>query len=498
MEQKKTSATQQIDSMDWTQEELQIWFERGLIPAELFDPAMHSDLIAYLRTNKAMLHSHYRRNTDNEIYSLKIPPPEEWGKTPNIQVIDKRTGEVVRVLEQMQCFELCEGIQLKIKMNELQEWEKETEQAKNLNKEQHEILKTALEKIGPDKPLTRKEIATLIEEIRKPQKKANKYRQSGHLVDQKLKYQKPSSQPSLFDALLPETKQKIEASHYERTIEGIKLSYAENKLIHALNQLLYKKSQHEDPQKDDFYTGNVPAELVPYGVPNLQAKAPVIKFKPSELYKAFMGSDEYSGIDIKYINSTLKELCAKKFLIKYDRIKIVRNGNKKERLTDRIEDFQSLISILSFIPDLSDEEKKALDAGDGSIRESRGEIIIALNPIFHDQIDTKYIEFPEDTNKRLVIAAGGHKCVTSSMQKLMEYVAREISAKRYVAEINEENLPYQLGLENYMKQSRKKLKERIDKDIEAIVNMGYITGIEKLPNSAGGMKWVFHLNKDYE
>ena len=83
-----------------------------------------------------------------------------------------------------------------------------------------------------------------------------------------------------------------------------------------------------------------------------------------------------------------------------------------------------------------------------------------MNPIFRDQIDTKYIEFPEDMQKRLVIAAGGHKKVTASMQILLEYLLREISASRYSPQINEDKLPYMLGLEKYVKQNRKKAASR--------------------------------------
>lgn len=158
-----------------------------------------------------------------------------------------------------------------------------------------------------------------------------------------------------------------------------------------------------------------------------------------------------------------------------------------------------MIKILVFIPDLTEEEKARLDKGEQSIREAKGEIVIALNPIFTDQIDTKFIEFPMDTNRRLVIAAGGHKKVTASMQTLMEWMLRDLSAKRYKTEINEENLPYVLGLEKYVKQKRKKLlQERMSKDIQAITNLGLIVKSEKQPNATGGFKWVFHLNKDYK
>lgn len=398
---------------------------------------------------------------------------------------------------EMTDFKLSADLSFRIQKEDLEELEKDEIKTKELNDEQREILKTALKKIGPKKPLTREEIIALIDEVRKIPK-TKRYRQSGHLVDQKLKFQTPK-QMTIFDALMPETKQKIEESRFEVRAEGIRLSYAENKLIHALNLLLFEKSQNSDPNSDSFYSGNVPSEIVPYGVPDGKSQAPVLKFRPSELYKAFTSTNSYSGADIKFIIDTLYQLESKKVLIKYDRVKKVKQGNKITELTDRIEDFQSLIKIMSFISDLTNEEKENIDEKQSSVREERGEIIIALNPIFRDQIDTKYIEFPEDMQKRLVIAAGGHKKVTASMQILMEYMLREISANRFTPQINEDKLPYILGLEKYITQNRKKLlKERIDKDIQAVFNLGIILKIENLPNKDGKMKWVFHLNKDYE
>jgi hypothetical protein len=195
----------------------------------------------------------------------------------------------------------------------------------------------------------------------------------------------------------------------------------------------------------------------------------------------------------------LYQLASKKVLIKYDKITKTKHGKKEETLTDRIEDVQTLIKIIHFFPDLTDEEKERLDKGERAIREEKVEIVIALNPIFTDQIDTKFIEFPLDTNRRLVIAAGGHNKVTASMQTLMEWMLRDLSAKRYKTEMNEENLPYILGLEKYVKQKRKKLlQERIEKDVQAMINMGIVLEVEKKPNSIGGIKWIFYLNKEYE
>lgn len=461
----------------WSNQEYEEWLKKNLIPEELLKPGKDYELTSFLTANLEVLRSY----SNEEMYEISIASASDQDK--------------FREVNNMINFEMCDGISLKVNKKEIPNWEAETSKAKKLTHRQNEILKETVKKLG--RPLTKKDILKIIEEVSKTDK-GKKYRQSGHLIDQKLKCNLQDQQMSLFDILSPETKQKIEESKIEVKAEGIKLTYAENKLVHALNLLLHDKSQNIDPKRENYYTGNAPFEIVPYGIPDHTAKAPVIKFKPAELYKAFTGTTKYSGSDIKFIISTLYQLESKKMLIKYDRVKKIREGNKVKTLTDRIEDFQSLIKIISIMADLTESEKANLEKGDTSIREAKGEIIIALNPIFTDQIDTKFIEFPEDTNRRLVIAAGGHRKVTASMQTLMEYVLREISAKRYKLEINAENLPKILGLENEVKNQRgKRLKERVDRDIQAIVNMGIILSSELVPNSTGGMKWIFLLNKDY-
>jgi hypothetical protein len=383
-----------------------------------------------------------KKNSKTNKTSDSILMEKDQRKSYELQIIDKKTGDVVKILE------------------------------------------------------TRKGLANLIDEIEKPAKTA-KYRQSGHLIDEKLKYTKPNRQATFFDLLAPETLQKIENSKVEVKAEGIKLTAPEHKLIHALNRLLSEKSQSHNPKAEDFYSGNAPSQLVPYG-PSKQQKAAVLKFRPAELYQAYMGKKDYSGADIVFINNTLQQLENKKVLIKYDRTKKVKIGDKEETRTDRIEDFQSLIKILVFIPDLTDEEKQSLDSGKNTVRETKGEIVVALNPIFTDQIDTKFVEFPIDTNRRLVIAAGGHNKVTTSMQTLMEWILRDLSANRDESVFNEDTFPHALGLEKYVKSSRKKLlEERISKDIRAMFNLGLILKAEKKPNATGGMKWVFQINKDY-
>ena len=69
----------------------------------------------------------------------------------------------------------------------------------------------------------------------------------------------------------------------------------------------------------------------------------MLRLKPTELYKEYVGDDEYSGKEISNIKSVLYGLNQKKFLIIYDRKKeVILNGKTKENRTDRIEEIRKL------------------------------------------------------------------------------------------------------------------------------------------------------------
>ena len=87
--------------------------------------------------------------------------------------------------------------------------------------------------------------------------KKGKYRRSGHLTDQILKYTYPkdkSLQLSIWDSLGDTTQKQIEALKVERTeiVEGIKLSPSEQKIIDTLCKLLHEKSQTLEQGKDEY------------------------------------------------------------------------------------------------------------------------------------------------------------------------------------------------------------------------------------------------------
>lgn len=331
-----------------------------------------------------------------------------------------------------------------------------------------------------------------------PEVAKGKVRHSGHLVDQKLKYNAPTkAQLSLFDALSPELKGEVEK--YAVKYEGIRLTTSEDRLLTAIYSLLKDKSEHKDSSSAKFYKGNYESTMVvPFGEDKVK---PVhIRLKPADLYKAYLGNPNYSGKEIADINKTLQSIAEKHFLMTYDRVRTVRVGKKKENRTDRIEMFKRLIEIVKYTSNLTNAEADKLDKGDDRIFQAKGELIIALNPILTDQINSKYVEYPQDINRRTIIAAGGdHRSVTQAVITLRDYMLREISAKRYEFQINSDRLPYLLKLDNYVEKSRKKrIAQTIEKAIQTCKRLNLLLDHTETQGVEGQAKHIFKLNPDFE
>ena len=317
-----------------------------------------------------------------------------------------------------------------------------------------------------------------------------KFKVSGHLTDQLLKYNYPkdnSKQLSIWDNLKDTTKKEIESTGVERTevVEGIKLSPSETKLIDSLCKLLHDKSQSLDPKKDNYYTGNEDFELVPYGG-DKNTPAPKLAFTLYELTLEYKGGDYVGGKDIENVKTILTDLDSKRFLLSYVETTKKKDGGRIER---KIEDFQKLISIIK----LSETEYSK----DNIELSKKEETIVLLNPIFRRQIDSKFILYPNDINKRTIIAYGNHT-ISEITYRLRDYLMREHSSKRYEPEIYLDKLFYLLS-EKWMKESRKKkVKEFTDKAIETVKALGLLIKYEIKQGETGEDKIIFSLNKDWE
>jgi len=318
--------------------------------------------------------------------------------------------------------------------------------------------------------------------------KKGKFRRSGHLTDQILKYNYPKEiQPSLFDVLQDETLQDIEVAGIEKTeiVEGIRLSPSETKIIDSLCKHLHETSQNLDPKKEGYYTGSLTPENIEHGKGEI-TPLPKLAMSLYNLTKEYKGGEEVSGKDIENVKQILTELNDKKFLIKYTEHT---KGKKGEWIKKEYEAFRKLIDI----------DSATLSYGIGDTEHyKKKETVILLNPIFRRQIDSKFILYPNDITKRTIIAYGSHN-VSEITLRLRDYLMREHSSKHYTPAISINKLYYLLA-EKWMKGSRKKkVKEYTDKAIDVVTKLGLLESFKiESSKTTGEPKIVFTLNKDWE
>lgn len=327
-------------------------------------------------------------------------------------------------------------------------------------------------------------IQPVVEEIER-----GKFKRSGHLTDQQLKYSYPkdrSPQLSIFDGLLESTKKNIEVAGVEvkEIVEGIRLSPSETKIVDCLCKLLHDNSQNSEPKREDYYSGGG-HELVEYGG-DRSTPAPRIAFTLYELTKEYKGGELVTGKDVENVRQTLTGLGAKRFLLSYIETTRKKDGGRTER---KIEDFRTLIHIVKISQAEFSRENVELS--------KREETVVLLNPIFRRQIDSKFILYPNDITRRTIIAYGSHNLSEVTL-RLRDYLMREVSSKHPKPEIGLERL-YHLLADKWMKESRKKkVKEYTEKALETVKAMGLLLNYEIKTASNGEPKVVFVVNMEWE
>lgn len=328
-------------------------------------------------------------------------------------------------------------------------------------------------------------------EAKKVKKEKGKYKRSGHLQDQILKYRYPKDnniQLNVFDTLKETTQNQIIESKEERSgiVEGILLSPSQTKVIDSLCKLLHENSQNLKPENKDYYNGNKGLEIVTFsGNPN--TPAPRLGFTLYQLTKEYKGGDTPTGKDVQNVKQILTELDNKKFLLSYTETTKTKGGGRIEK---KIEDFRRLIYILKLTK--TEFSNKNIELS------KKEEMLIVLNPVFNRQINSKFILYPNDINKRTIIAYGSHN-VSEITLRLRDFLMRLKASPKLNRDILLDRLHFQLA-EKWMKESRrKKVKKYTEKALEVVIDLGLLESFEIIPSkTTGEPKIIFTINEDFE
>ena len=352
---KKANEDKKIMQSDvsFSTKELNTWVNAGLIDKSLLIPERINELYRFIRANQDKLFNHFKEDFRDDSLQVLVPCTQEGLEAADtLTVVNKKTQKNIRTLDKVMFFGLIYGVNLKIKAREINDWKKVKDRIHKLTKEQLSSFLQAFSEmaITTEGIFQRKDIIKIIDKILKQKKQPRKVRQSGHYVDSKLQYPAPDKQ--------------LPTKELAGTVKvfGINLTPSEDKLMNVIYKLLHDKSVSNDITSDLFYTGNEPPLIIPYGDKQEKVSAPMLRIKPSELYKEYLGKNDYSGKEIKTVKTLLLGLNEKKFLIRYDRKrKVIRKNKEEEILTDRIEEYRSLLRIQSFIEGLTEKEIKRLD-----------------------------------------------------------------------------------------------------------------------------------------
>lgn len=332
------------------------------------------------------------------------------------------------------------------------------------------------------RPRNGKRKTLLLKVVVKPQTGAFKI--SGHYIDQKLKVTDERHAEKLFNSLSPQTRDKVK--DITVLVQGIRLNPFEERLLNAVIKLLNLKS-------DRSLKGNLPAAKNLYG--GTLTDYPKLRITPHEFYSEVMSTKDYSGKDVQNIKEALMRLEEKKFLIMYQRHRQEQRGKNMVELIDVIEEYQSLIKVLVYYEGLTKSELNLLHSEEEAAIRSKGEIITLLNPVFIDQIDTKFIEYPDNVNLQTAIAAGGYRKVTTAMTQLRDYLLRAMSGNNGNKHIiDEQTLIGVLDLGKYAKQGRRALvKSRIEESIDLCKKINILESHREIIGVKGQLQYEFIL-----
>lgn len=315
---------------------------------------------------------------------------------------------------------------------------------------------------------------------------------------------KGSAQLSIFDELQPATQDKIVSTGVssefinQRGI-GIKLSKGEHKLLLSISKLLDKKSQTTNRDADDYYIGNTdPNSYFKRGTGQQRdmrevngQKTAAIAVTLYELTKEYKGGETISGKDVDNVSKLLKPLAddpEKRALLKYTRTTV--DAKTGKRTVDAIETYQHLLSICW-------QERTVFDKENVQTSQNR-QCVILLNPIFRDQIESKYVDYPDDIIKR-INDANGSPNVSEVALRLIDLLAHARSNKNEKYAIYQKNLYLKLA-EDQMRDPKRGIgyiRKHVDKAIEISHIVGLIKKFELVIGADGSPKYIFHISRDW-
>jgi hypothetical protein len=325
---------------------------------------------------------------------------------------------------------------------------------------------------------------------KKPRKS---YRLSSHLSEQIVK----GPQLSLFEQAL----QEVSSEPASKKIY-LDLNTNEQMVVLALGKALHLLSQTDSPEAPDYYMGNRDEIPQIHQTPT-ETKHPVVKddeyttlpvpqimTSTQMVAREYMGGVAPSGADKRTVEKLLRNLATRHFKISY-----VKKSTLKDRHGKPVIREQAVAQKrpLIFIDTYTDKRTP-----EGGPSQEKKKLLVTFNPVFIDEIQTKYSEFPEDYIKRLRENWPG-RTIPKVLLQLGLYLNQVRSGRNNNLEPHEiyiPNLMNKLDPANY-KIRKTQTVEQVQACLDCCIKCGFISSWKKGPGATGELKYFIYINKKW-
>jgi hypothetical protein len=327
------------------------------------------------------------------------------------------------------------------------------------------------------------------------QKKTGIFKVGGHLAEQNFRRQ----QLGLFEQPLEDIKP---ISHEVR--DNLDLNAEEHLLVLSFAKLLHLHSQTDNPQAPDYYLGNrqvIPEEArksdrtskpVIIEDPTERLPVPQLMVSTYDIAREYIGGGNPSGGDLNTVDRLVEVLSKKTFTIEYKRT--IQGKGRKGKVTTETQ----TVSTTQPLIHLWNVEQGRSEEGGATVKRSAK--IITLNPIFTDQIGTKFLSFPEDYIKRLR-EAWNSKRIPKVLTLLGTYLngirAGIKGTKVEPHKIYVSNLLEKLDPATY-KKSKKRAIDQVEKCLDTCREIKLIEDWHKEPGATGELLYHIQIAKKWE
>jgi hypothetical protein len=319
-------------------------------------------------------------------------------------------------------------------------------------------------------------------------KKTATFRQSREIIDNKLNQVIDVEKSTYF--CLDENK---EVQIDKPIIQGLSLDQGEDRVLHTLSLLLYRKSENVDQSSPNYYMGNYQKGII--SINEIEMETARIIVSPHEFYSTYLGRDDYNTHHIKFILGKLDKLSKRTFLTAW---KFPKETKRKTKTYLFFRTYLQLFQMALLNNDLSEIERDEILSNETLLQGKKCHFLFKFQPQFTSNIREQYVEFPEDIYYRISKVIGKDR-FSHSINLMRDFLFREKQQRRFNIIRDKQTLISILKLDKLQEEGRKKIiNEKIDESFNVFLKISLITSWKEVIGKHGQTQFQIIINPDFK